>query len=262
MATRRQSSRRRPGRRSATSMDAFNDSFLEIGARASTSRPGELQALEGARPRRRPTDGRARRGAPVRCVERHVAGRPPRSPRTSSNAGPRPTDRRVKTLALTDGRRRRCANRSRRSSVTPPPQLLALPVHELRDLRAPPRQVRRGTARLRRRGYPRMQMHQTMMGFPARPRRRQRQAGRTRADPPRAGDDPPVPRRAHRLPRHGRPAAVVGVIPALLFRALLDDAVGSKNETLVARPRRRRRRRRVRERRAQPRAALVLGEGR
>ena len=28
-------------------------------------------------------------------------------------------------------------------------------------------------------------------------------------------------------------AAAIGVIPALLFRALLDDAVGSKNETLV-----------------------------
>ena len=108
-----------------------------------------------------------------------------------------------------------------------------------------------------------MQMHQTLMGF-----RRDNDALRGKKV------ERALLRRVLGLTRPYR-GALIGFlvtvvarrrrsasIPALLFRALLDDAVGSKNETLVLVPRARGRRRRRRQRGPEPAAALVLRQGR
>ena len=79
-----------------------------------------------------------------------------------------------------------------------------------------------------------MQTHQTLMGF-----RRDNDALRGKRV------ERALLRRVLGLTRPYRAAlvgflvavvlgAAIGVVPAFLFRALLDDAVGSKNETLVA----------------------------
>ena len=108
-----------------------------------------------------------------------------------------------------------------------------------------------------------MQMHQTMMGF-----RRDKDAVRGKHL------ERALLRRVLRYPPYRAAligffvtvmlAAAIGVIPALLFRALIDDAVGSRTETLVLVLRARGRRRRPRQRRPQPGPALVrlpVGEG-
>jgi DNA-binding MarR family transcriptional regulator len=112
-------------------MTTFRDSFLTISRHLDLT-PGELQALKALDPDHPQPMGAL--AGELRCdasnitwladrlearglVERHTA----------------PSDRRVKTLALTE------AGRAVRDQIaehfrTPPPQLLTLPVHELRAL--------------------------------------------------------------------------------------------------------------------------------
>ena len=113
-------------------MTTFKHSFLDISRHLDLT-PGELQALKALDPDHPQPMGAL--AGELRCdasnitwladrlearglVERHTA----------------PADRRVKTLALTE------AGRAVRVQIaehfrTPPPELLALPVHELRALR-------------------------------------------------------------------------------------------------------------------------------
>jgi len=113
-------------------MTTFKHSFLDISRHLDLT-PGELQALKALDPDHPQPMGAL--AGELRCdasnitwladrlearglVERHTAA----------------SDRRVKTLALTE------AGRAVRDQIaehfrTPPPQLLALPVHELRALR-------------------------------------------------------------------------------------------------------------------------------
>ena len=212
-------------------MDAFRDSF-DRGRAKPRAEPGRD---EGARRCSAPTvpSRWARWPRPCAAMRRTSRGSPTASrPAASWSATPHPTDRRVKTLSLTDAGRA-AHEQAHELLRAPPAPLLALSAAELRTLRdlmtkcweqAP------GDGGLTR-PHADAPDHD---GVPARQRRAPRQEGRARAHPPRARPDPArtaVRSSASSSPSSSRPRSAV--VPALLFRALLDDAVGSKDETLV-----------------------------
>ena len=113
-------------------MDAFKASFLNI-SRGLDLSPGELHALNALDPESVQPMGAL--AAELRCDASNVTWLADRlEARGLVERRTAPTDRRVKTLALT------AAGRALREQITtqlrtPPPQLLALPIHELRELR-------------------------------------------------------------------------------------------------------------------------------
>lgn len=115
-----------------TLMDAFRDSFLGI-ARELDLGPGELKALEALDPDQAQPMGSL--AQTLRCDASNVTWLADRlEARGFIERQTAPTDRRVKTLALTP------AGRVARARVaahlrTPPPALLALSTAELRTLR-------------------------------------------------------------------------------------------------------------------------------
>jgi DNA-binding MarR family transcriptional regulator len=113
-------------------MATFKGSFLEIARRFDLT-PGELQALKALDPDHPQPMGAL--AGELRCDASNITWLADRlEARGLVERRTAPTDRRVKTLALTeDGKavREKVVAHFR----TPPPQLLMLPVHELRELR-------------------------------------------------------------------------------------------------------------------------------
>lgn len=114
-------------------MATFKDSFLEI-ARHLDLTPGELHALKALDPDHPQPMGAL--AGELRCDASNITWLADRlEARGLVERRTAPTDRRVKTLALTDD-----GKAVREELVAyfraPPPQLLGLPVHELRALRS------------------------------------------------------------------------------------------------------------------------------